>query len=148
MNHWAVSIFFSITLGFLIYIGGRFVFYKIVRKRAISFLEKIYFSNGESQKQEILDKFNKITNHQYTDWELTDYFLKIKGLQNFNKEGQSNFWIKHFLKQKTAIKLSYYEQVRFFKTFRHFPSKTKEQKTSKRESTQLKQAKTSIQISF
>lgn len=147
MTYSVVLLSISIPLGILLFIGGKSLFYKIVQRKGIALLEIIYFTKDAKLKEEVLNKLKEITNHQYTDLELTDYFLKIKGLQNFNKDGHTNFWINLYLKRKTAIKLDYFEQYNFFKAFKEFPSKAKTVKLQKRKSTKLRQSPKAAQTS-
>ena len=145
MNHIVSLLSISIPSGILLFIGGKWLFYKVVRKKGIALLEKIYFADDQKLKGEVLNKLKKITNHQYTDLQLTDYFLKIKGLQNFNKDGNTNIWIRLYLKQKTAIKLDYFEQYNFFKAFKDFPSKAKSLRKKKRKSTKVNRPQEAIE---
>ncbi|HTO35063.1 MAG TPA: hypothetical protein VLZ72_02410 [Flavobacterium sp.] len=145
MNHIVSLLSISIPSGILLFIGGKWLFYKVVRKKGIALLEKIYFADDQKLKGEVLNKLKKITNHQYTDLQLTDYFLKIKGLQNFNKDGNTNIWIRLYLKQKTAIKLDYFEQYNFFKAFKDFPSKAKSLRKKKRKSTKVNRPQEAVE---
>ena len=77
-------------IGFFLLFMIRWFFCFIVQKKAISILEKKYFPDGAKSKQEFIDKLNIITNDKYSRKQLTDYYLKIKGLQNFNKDGINN----------------------------------------------------------
>ena len=145
MNHIVSLLSISIPSGILLFIGGKWLFYKVVRKKGIALLEKIYFADDPKLKDEVLDKLKKITSYQYTELELTDYFLKIKGLQNFNKDGNTNIWIRLYLKQKAAIKLDYFEQYNFFKAFKDFPSKAKSLRKKKRKSTKVNRPQEAVE---
>ncbi|MGQ1946363.1 hypothetical protein ACT3CD_04585 [Geofilum sp. OHC36d9] len=110
----------------LLFLTGQSMLQYFVTHRAMAHLEKIYFKDGPKEKQRLLDQIDEITDHRYTNFELTDYFLKIKGLQNFSKDGCNNFWVRQFLNQPTLIKLDYYEQMKFYKAFKSHPKLPKQ----------------------
>lgn len=144
MNYWTYILLTSIPVGIIFFLGGKRVFHKLVRRKAITLLEENYFVEEKKRKKEILYKFSEMTNFKYSDDELVDYYLKIKGLQNLNKVESSNFWIKHYLSQKTDIKLSYYEQRSFIKAFNRPRSQEKSKKSNTRKSTSVKLPKQSL----
>lgn len=138
MNYSIFLLSLSIPSVVFLFIGGKWLFYKLIQKKGIAHLGKIYFMEDPKLKNEILTKLKEITKNQYSDLELTDYFLKIKGLQNFNKDRNTSFWINRYLKQKAAIKLDYFEQCDFFKAFKDIPSNTKSARIEKRKSTKVR----------
>ena len=101
----------------------------IVKLKAQGTLQKIIFPEGNSQKREILDIFHDFTNRRFSDDQLLDYFIKIKGLQNMSLGYNSSYWIKKYLLSPTEIKLNYFEQVKFYEMFLNF---TVEQVQSKK----------------
>ncbi len=109
-----IYISFIFLSGLILFLLVRWSFCFIVHKKAISILEKKYFPEGTKSKKEFIDKLNTITNNKYSQKELTDYYLKIRGLQNFNKDGINNFWIRFYLRRQPFIKLTYYEQQTLF----------------------------------
>lgn len=95
----------------------------IVRKNAYSSLYKVLFPGGEEQKADILKTFHNFTNNRFSDEEILDYFVKIKGLQSLSSSTNMGFWVKKYLMSPTEIKLNYFEQVKFYKLFINYPSK-------------------------
>lgn len=97
--------------------------YTLAKRRAVAHLESVLFSNGMTQKEEVIDSMNEITKNKYSSEDLLDYFLKIKGLQVINTNDPIDFWIKKYLTSPTALKLNYFEQVKFYETFLNYPTK-------------------------
>ena len=95
----------------------------IVRKKAYSSLYKVLFPGGEEHKAAILKTFHDFTNNRFSDEEILDYFVKIKGLQSLSSTKKMGFWVKKHLMSPTEIKLNYFEQVKFYKLFINYPSK-------------------------
>ena len=91
------------------------------KKRAQAVLLDILFPGGESQKDEVLRTFHQFTNNRFSQDQILDYFIKIKGLQTLNLNVKSNFWIKKYLLSPTDVKLNYFEQVKFYETFMNYP---------------------------
>lgn len=106
----------------LFYILAKKYFPILVRKKAGQKLESILFPEGHRQKSEVLKTFKNFTGERYNDEEILDYFFKIKGLQTIKINSDTNFWIKKYLFSPTAIKLNYFEQVKFYETFLNFPA--------------------------
>ncbi len=107
----------------LTYISVHKLYPELVRKKAIMKLEELLFPKGHWQKSEVLKTFRSMTGSRFTDEEILDYFYKIKGLQSVNVNSKTNFWIKKYLFTPTAIRLNYFEQVKFYETFLNFPLK-------------------------
>lgn len=118
MHFLTIIIFFvfATTMGFFIL---RRVFPALVRKKAIMLLDVILFPNGSSQKQEVINKFRQITNHRFNTDELLDYYYKIKGIRTLGGTCRWSFTLKKYLFIPTNIKLTYFEQCRFYETFLH-----------------------------
>src|SRR5690606_18404448 len=94
----------------------------IVRKKAHGSLHKVIFPGGETQKQSVLNTFHGFTKERFSDDQIMDYFMKIKGLQNLSLGSSTNFWVKKYLLSPTKIKLNYFEQVKFYELFMNFPA--------------------------
>jgi len=103
------------------YVSVKKIFPILVRKKASNRLESILFPEGYWQKSEVLKTFRKFTSDRFSDEEILDYFFKIKGLQTIKINSGTNFWIKKYLFSLTAIKLNYFEQVKFYETFLNYP---------------------------
>ncbi len=96
--------------------------FMLAERNAVSQLESILFSSGSSQKEEIISSMKEITKEKYSNEELLDYFLKIKGLQVINLYNPVNFWTRKYLTSPTKLKLNYFEQVKFYETFLNYPT--------------------------
>ena len=94
----------------------------IVRRKAYASLHKVIFPEGETQKQSVLTTFHGFTKERFSDDQIMDYFMKIKGLQNLSIGSSTNFWVKKYLLSPTKIKLNYFEQVKFYELFMNFPA--------------------------
>ncbi len=117
----------AIALGIiapLTFVIVRRYFPGMVKKQALKQLETLLFPKGHLQKVEVLKTFRGFTGDRFSDEEILDYFFKIKGLQTVNINTKTNFWVKRYLFSPTAIKLNYFEQVKFYETFLNFPEKT------------------------
>lgn len=130
MNFFLIAVVASFS-AVLSYFAGRKFYLEIIKKKASRQLEEILFPKGEHQKHEMLQTFRLITNDRFSDTEMLDYFLKIKGLQNIDINSETNFWIKKYLFHPTAIKLNYFEQVNFYKTFLNYPADEEKSFTEK-----------------
>lgn len=96
--------------------------FMLAERYAVSQLESILFSSGSSQKEEIITSMKEITKEKYSNEELLDYFLKIKGLQVINLCNPVSFWTRKYLMSPTRLKLNYFEQVKFYETFLNYPT--------------------------
>ena len=112
---------FAATLAFFIL---RRVFPALVRRKATMLLDVILFPDGSSQKQEVINNFRQITNHRFNTDELLDYYYKIKGIRTLSGSCRWSFTLKKYLFTPTNIKLTYFEQCRFYDTFLHQHKKT------------------------
>lgn len=97
----------------------------LAEKNAIGNLESMLFSEGNHQKKRIITSMHEMTNEKYSEDELLDYFLKIKGLQVVNFYDPVNFWTRKYLMSPTKLKLNYFEQVKFYETFLNYPESTR-----------------------
>ncbi len=103
---------------------------RVVKKQAVKKLESILFPKGHVQKMEVLKTFRGFTGKRFSDEDILDYFLKIKGLQSVDINMKTNFWVKRYLFSPTVIKLNYFEQVKFYETFLNFPQKPGKERKS------------------
>jgi hypothetical protein len=126
-----VPIILSIGLaGFVIWFWKKGVLL-IAERYAGKILEKLLFNNDHQSKSTILQSMNTITKGKYSNEQLLDYFLKIKGLQVINKKEGLNFWTRKYLMCPTKLKLNYFEQVKFYETFLNYPEASDRQFHSK-----------------
>jgi hypothetical protein len=94
----------------------------IIKRKAHGTLHKVIFPEGEAQKLGVLKTFHGFTKERFSDDQIMDYFMKIKGLQNLSIGSSTNFWVKKYLLSPTKIKLNYFEQVKFYELFMNFPA--------------------------
>ncbi|TCO07898.1 hypothetical protein [Natronoflexus pectinivorans] len=118
-----------ILLPLVIIVGVSLWFYKyllpvITKRKAQAILYNIIFPNGSDQKKDVMKRFHEFTKHRFSDEQILDYFIKIKGLQSMNVCNTTNFWIRKYLLSPTEIKLNYFEQVKFYELFMNYPGKS------------------------
>ena len=101
----------------LYFLVKRWVFPLIMSMLGKKYLYKKLFFKGETQKQEVLEKFHNITGHKFTDAQAIDFFMKEKGLQLLSVTPGSPLKVKYYLANDTKISLSYFEKVKFHETF-------------------------------
>ncbi len=132
MQVWILSLCALICLtGIVAY---RYIIPDLIRKKAQQDLRGLIFPEGEKQSQDILRTFCEFTCNRFSEEELLDYYMKIKGLQNLNSGLYSDFWVKKYLMSPTLIKLNYFEQVQFYQHFiciNNAPSEIKPLKKTK-----------------
>ncbi len=97
-------------------------FRMVVQQKAQARLEPILFPGGNPQKARVIGALNELTNKRFNDTEILDYFTKIKGLQIAPVSQRTNFWTKRYLFSPTAIRLNYFEQVKFYELFLNYPT--------------------------
>ncbi len=114
MTQLIIYILSIVVFGLFSYSIGKWLFCFVVQKKATDILKGKYFPDNSNVKEEFISKLNIITNNKYSKKELTDYYLKIRGLQNFNKDAKNSFWVRLYLRKQPFIKLNYYEQQSFF----------------------------------
>ncbi len=100
----------------------------VAERKAIPILDEVLFREEKVSKEDILHLVHKLTNYRFSDQVLLDYFYKIKGLQVIHNP--SNFWLKKYLSTPTKVKLNYFEQVRFYKTFLNYSEQKNERQTN------------------
>ena len=108
-----------------IYFSVRKVYPALVREKATKQLERKLFPNGNRQKSEIVRCCKELTGDRFSDEEVLEYFMKMKGLQVVDIK-KANFWLKKYLFTPAPIKLNYFEQVKFYEMFLEFPKNKNE----------------------
>ncbi len=94
---------------------------KFSEKNTLQRLSDILFPLGESQKDETLNDMNEMTQGRFTREDLLDFYLKIKGLHTIDLHSNSDGGIRRFLMRPTKIRLSYFEQVKFYEIYLNYP---------------------------
>jgi len=125
MADWIIyTTIFAVTLLSLIKIA---VSQMAKRRKPSEILEDILFPQGNIQKRFVIDSFKKVTNQNFLDKEILDFFMKEKGLQMIyiNSEIASN--VKKYVKKPTLIDLNYFERVKFHEVFFNYPLNFKKQ---------------------
>jgi hypothetical protein len=118
------------------YLSARKVFPELIRRKAASQLEKQLFPEGSEQKAEVIKCCRELTGARFSDEDILDYFMKMKGLQVVDINSRTNFWLKKYLFSPAPIKLNYFEQVKFYELFLNFPEKSsRKENRRKQEST-------------
>ncbi|MCA1745947.1 MAG: hypothetical protein LC643_09675 [Bacteroidales bacterium] len=117
---WIISLLFLAAAGCFWFC--RQLFPALIKNKALGTLNKVIFPQGETQKQAVLKTFHGFTKERFSDEQIMDYFMKIKGLQNLSIGSSTNFWVKKYLLSPTKIKLNYFEQVKFYELFMNFPT--------------------------
>jgi hypothetical protein len=99
----------------------RIYFPAFTKKKAHTALVELLFPEGKEQQQNVMNVFHQLTSDRFTDDQIVDYFIKIKGLQTLDLNIKTNFWVKKYLLSPTEVKLNYFEQVKFYETFMNYP---------------------------
>ena len=115
------------TICISFYLLNNFVIPKMAKARAYKELQPMLFSKGEKRK--VITKFDEITESRFSDEEVLDFYIKVKGSQISKHNNNCSFWVKRYLAAPANIKLNYYEQVRFYEVFMGY-SKNEEPKIS------------------
>lgn len=100
---------------------GRNLMLRYSEKKTIERLSAILFPSGEEQKNEVLNEIASITQNRFSREELLDYYLKIKGLQIIDLHAHSDSGIRDFLMKPTKVRLTYFEQVKFYENYLNYP---------------------------
>lgn len=120
--------YYLLISAIIILLSGIFVWiYKTLlpsfaKKKALSSLLTLIFPSGKEQQDEVMKVFHQFTSNRFTDDQILDYFIKIKGLQTLDLKTKTDFWVKRYLLTPTNIRLNYFEQVNFYKTFMNYPN--------------------------
>jgi hypothetical protein len=100
---------------------ANWIFLTAKRSKAYETLENILFLGGETQKNKVIDEFNKITNTNYSNEEILDFFMKEKGLQLISIDADLSSEVKKYIRKDTLIDLNYFERVKFHQAFINYP---------------------------
>ena len=100
---------------------ARVVYRRYAEKKTLQRLSDILFPLGETQREETLNDMNEMTQGRFQREDLLDYYLKIKGLQIIDLHSNSDGGIRRFLMKPTKIRLSYFEQVKFYEIYLNYP---------------------------
>lgn len=111
----------SLIATIAIFLIGRSFVLRYTERKTIERLSNILFPSGEDQMNETLDGIAEITQNRFTRDEILDYYLKIKGLQIIDLHAQSDSGIRDFLMKPTRVRLSYFEQVKFYEIYLNYP---------------------------
>ena len=84
-------------------------------------VEQLLFMQYPDSKQQIVSLLSDITSNRLSDSDIIDYFIKIKGFQFIDPKIRLGFWERKYLSTKPNVKLSYFEQAKFFEAFINFP---------------------------
>ncbi len=94
---------------------------KIFTRRAKQNLINQLFPNGDNQLADTMKSIHSLTRGRFSEEDVLDYYLKIKGLQAINLSDPISFWTRRYLLQPTRIRLNYFEQVKFYESFLNYP---------------------------
>ena len=122
MAYWIfnTAIIAGIITGIL-FIIMKIVVPKMNKKRAVKALDEILFPNGNSQKNKVIAAFKKITQRQFSENEMLDFFIKEKGIQLMSINVDFSSSLKKYLMKPTLVELNYFEKVKFHETFINYP---------------------------
>ena len=109
---YGVLILSVICIGYLL---SKLILPMLAKARAYRELQPMLFSREE--KRNVISKLHEITANRFSDEEVLDYYLKIKGSQISKHNNNRSFWVKRYLVAPANIKLNYFEQVRFYEIF-------------------------------
>ena len=115
------------------------------KDKASDILENVLFPEGNVHKRKVIEAFNKITNNNYSDEEILDFFMKEKGLQLISINVYLPSSVKKFIRKDTLIDLNYFERVKFHELFINYPLNLEVQKIENSE-TIFKQIKIGTSI--
>jgi hypothetical protein len=100
---------------------ANWIFLTAKRSKASETLENILFPEGNIQKRKVIDAFNTITNEDYSNEEILDFFMKEKGLQLISINTDLPPSVKKYIRKDTLIDLNYFERVKFHEVFINYP---------------------------
>ena len=73
------------------------------------------------QREELIADLHTLTGGRFTNEELLDYYLKIKGLQMVDLNTLNDDDIRKFLMEPTKVRLHYRELVSFYEKYLNQP---------------------------
>ena len=119
MDTWIIV---SVVLIVGFFIAVKFIIPAIIKWKALKFLEKVLFPQGENQKDKVIAVFNIITDNRFSKEAAVKYFLKTKGRQFLSLGNiEFSYCAKSYIKTQPSIDLTYFEKVKFHETFINYP---------------------------
>ena len=112
-----ILLIFIISCLAIFFLVKKWLFPLIMSMMGKNYLYKKLFFQGESQKQDVLEKFHDITENKFTDSQVIDFFMKEKGLQLLSVTPGIPLMVKYYLSNHPKITLSYFEKVKFHEIF-------------------------------
>ena len=98
------------------------VFYtRWLENEAVMRLIRILFPSGEEQMENTINDIDEMTHGRFSRDEILDYYLKIKGLQITDLHSNSDSSIRSYLMKPTKVRLTYFEQVKFYEIYLNYP---------------------------
>ncbi len=88
---------------------------------AITRLSEILFPSGDEQMENTINDIDEMTHGRFTRDEILDYYLKIKGLQITDLHSNADSGIRSYLMKPTKVRLTYFEQVKFYEIYLNYP---------------------------
>lgn len=89
------------------------------RQRAIDKVCQYLFPGDQDglMRDRVVKRMMSLTNHRFTEDEMLDYYLKIKGLQMIDMNSFNDSDMRKFLMHPTLVRLQYRELVIFYEQF-------------------------------
>lgn len=118
-----ITIFVAAAL-IIIVLGGVYTKKYLSERRmrhAEAILRSRLFPGGEEQEAEILSRIGRITKNRFTNEQMLDYYLKIKGLQVMDLHTGGLGGVRRYLMRPTLVRLNYMELVIFYDEFLSYP---------------------------
>lgn len=92
-----------------------------MENEAIARLIGILFPSGDEQMENTINDIDEMTHGRFTRDEILDYYLKIKGLQITDLHSNADSSIRSYLMKPTKVRLTYFEQVKFYEIYLNYP---------------------------
>lgn len=125
MNPVVIILVSALLVAALLWLGYYYRHKRSLKKKVVEErLTKMLFpgERGEQKMMEMLEHVSQITGGRFTEEQILDYYLKIKGLQIFDINSISDREICDFLMQPTVIRLRYKELVCFYEKYLNQPT--------------------------
>ncbi len=74
-----------------------------------------------TQRREIIDDLHSLTGGRFSDEDVLDYYLKIKGLQMVDLNTFNDVGMKEYLMEATKVRFRYRELVSFYEKYLNQP---------------------------
>ena len=84
-------------------------------------LSSLLFPEGEAQRDKTIGSIMDMTGNRFSQEEILDFYLKIKGLQMVDMNTFGDDGVRNFLMQPTKIRLQYRELVEFYEKYLNLP---------------------------